>query len=65
MTDLADKARTLVELPPPQPSRFAHLTFENLAKRFGVIWVWMALIVVFGVLKPAQFLTLSAYDRIS
>ena len=62
MTDVAERPPALKELPPPQPPRFAHLTFDNLAKRFGVIWVWMALIVVFGILKPDQFLTLPNFQ---
>jgi ribose transport system permease protein len=62
MTDLAEKVPTLSELPPPKPRRFAHLTFEELAKRFGVIWVWGVLIIIFGVLRPSQFLTLSNFQ---
>jgi ribose transport system permease protein len=58
------------EAPPPvmdPPKRNVQrrnnwLSPEALGKRYGVIGVWGLLIVIFGILKPAEFLTVSNFQ---
>jgi len=43
----------------PPPRRKVRL--DDLASRFGVLGVWALLIVIFGILKPDQFLTFNNF----
>jgi ribose transport system permease protein len=62
MTDIAEAPASLVGPPPKKDGRWSHITAEELAKRFGVVGVWGILIVVFGILKPSEFLTVSNFQ---
>lgn len=63
MTDLAQRTPANTSaLPDPKVGRFSHITAADLGKRFGIVGIWVLLIVVFGALKPDIFLTLSNFQ---
>ena len=46
-----------------QPARSPR-SISNLAERFGLIGVWVIVIIIFGLLKPTEFLTASNFSSI-
>jgi ribose transport system permease protein len=62
MTALSEAPPGRPPLPPARMSRLTPAIWEDLGKRFGVVGVWIVLIVIFGALKPSVFLTLSNFQ---
>ena len=62
MTALSEAPPGVPPSPPARTRRLTATTWEDLGKRFGVVGVWLLLIIIFGALKPSEFLTLSNFQ---
>jgi len=62
MTTLSEAPPGRPSLPPGRARLLTPGTLESLGKRYGVVGVWAVLIIVFGALKPSEFLTLSNFQ---